>query len=163
MMNLFALFLSLGFVITPTPQITAEVTEVEDNRAVVDVVVDRGYIADIYQFDFPTTENEYEYEIHDAYKGKELEIRQAYGTFDSTFKEADENGNIQTMYEFKSYDNDVWWVLSESEIGFVPINNKPYLLVYDENGTTKENHTCPEEYDCDCYCYDDLFLGVYEL
>lgn len=75
----------------------------------------------------------------------------------------DLEGNQKMLYQFCSDDNEIWWLLSAEEIGFVPvILDQDYMLVYDNNGTTQENKgcDCPPEYDCDCYCYDDVFIGL---
>lgn len=88
--------------------------------------------------------------------GELLDVDVAYGTFNNNFQQ----GN-KYMYRFESYDNDIVWCLEEKEIGFVPQEGASYALVFCQNGTTKENHECPEEYNCDCYTYDDIFLGVY--
>ena len=79
-----------------------------------------------------------------------------------SFEMTSSDGVKEKYYQFKSYDNEVWWCLTESEMGFVPKDGQRYILAYYQNGTTKDNHTCPEEYDCECYLYDDLFLGCYE-
>lgn len=71
----------------------------------------------------------------------------------------------ETYYQFKSYDNEVWWALTESEIGFVPNFDADYALTYDNNGTTKANKPCDCEpwIDCECELYDDEFISVTEL
>lgn len=157
--NMFAILLSLGLVVTPTPKMTARVSEItETDRAVVEVCVDRGYQIDAYIFDFPVREDGYEAYIEDAHVGKNLNPKSVYGTFRHQWREGKE-----IYYQFESYDGDCIWVLTEAEMGFVPTENKPYVLVYDDNKDTKKTHKCPEEYECDCYTYDDLFLGVYDL
>ena len=84
------------------------------------------------------------------------------GQFYGSYEAVDSNGNTNTYYQFKSNDNEVWWVLTESEIGFIPSENTEYVLVYDNNGTTKANKPCDcaPELDCECEVYDDVFLGV---
>lgn len=84
--------------------------------------------------------------------GQPLDIDVAYGTI-----------TIDDYYEFRSYDRDVWWCIGKDEIDFVPQENTPYALVFYQNGTTIENHECALELDCECYCYDDIFLGIYPL
>ena len=73
-------------------------------------------------------------------------------------------GITDTYYQFKSYDNMVWWLLTADEIGFVPNEDTEYILIYDDNGTTMENKSevcdCPAEWECECELYDDIFWGV---
>ena len=65
-------------------------------------------------------------------------------------------------YQFKSYDDTVWWALTTEEIGFVPEANKEYTLVYYDNDTNAENYVCDIEKDhnCECFVYDDIFLKI---
>ena len=165
MNTLFALLLSMGLVVSPAPKFFAEVDRTEDNDIAVTLVyVDRGYREDVYVFDIPQVENDYE-PTYNEWKedGEDLDIDVAYGTFYGGFYAVNNHGEKVYLYQFKSYDNNVWWCLEESEIGFRPTDGNQYALVYYQNGTTKENHECPEEYDCDCYSYDDIFLGVYPM
>ena len=83
------------------------------------------------------------------------------GTFPFVVEATDNNGNEQTLYQFRSNDNDVWWQLTAEEIGFVPNANQEYVLTYDNNGTTKANKTCDCE-QCECEVYDDILLSVKE-
>ena len=143
----------------PVPKITAEVDRTEDGDfAVTLVYVDRGYREDYYQFDIP--QEDYNERKAD---GEDLEVDVVVGTFSTNdFEMTSPDGVKEKYYQFKSYDNDVWWCLTEKDMGFIPKEGKEYVLAFYQNGTTKENHECPEEYDCDCYCYDDIFLGVYD-
>ena len=143
----------------PVPKITAEVDRTEDgDYAVTLVYVDRGYREDYYQFDIP--QEDYNERKAD---GEDLEVDVAVGTFSTNdFEMTSSDGVKAQYYQFKSYDNEVWWCLTEEDMGFIPKEGKEYVLAYYQNGTTKDNHECPEEYDCDCYCYDDIFLGVYD-
>lgn len=67
-------------------------------------------------------------------------------------------------YQFKSYDDTVWWALTEEEMGFIPEANKTYTLTYYDNDTTIENKPCdcPPEYYCECEVYDDIFVAIRE-
>lgn len=67
------------------------------------------------------------------------------------------DGATETLYQFRSYDNEVWWLLTAEEIGCVPSEGKTYNLKYDDKGTTSCTHS-----DCECYLYDDVFLGISE-
>jgi hypothetical protein len=91
-------------------------------------------------------------------------VEKVDGEFYGTFEGTDESGYTDTYYQFKSYDNEVWWVLTANEIGCIPKSNTKYMLVYNDNGTTKEDKVCDclEEYDCECYVYDDVFIKVIE-
>ena len=143
----------------PVPEITAEVDRTEDGDfAVTLVYVDRGYREDYYQFDIPQEDfNERKLD------GEDLEVDVAVGTFSTNdFEITSSDGVKEKYYQFKSHDNEVWWCLTEKDMGFIPKEGQEYVLAFYQNGTTKENHECPEEYDCDCYCYDDIFLGVYD-
>lgn len=62
-------------------------------------------------------------------------------------------------YQFKSYDNSVWWALTTEDIGFTPEENKTYTLIYYDNGTT-DCTECAEELECECEVYDDIFLAI---
>ena len=158
MKTLLAWLVSLGLLVAPVKNITAEIDRTEDGDfAVALVYVDRGYREDFYQFDIPQEDfNERKAD------GEDLEVDTAVGTFsDDNFKATLPSGEEEYYYQFKSDDNEVWWCLTEEEMGFVPEIGKKYIVAYYQNGTTKDNHECPEEYECDCYCYDDIFLGVY--
>jgi hypothetical protein len=79
------------------------------------------------------------------------------GKFDGTYEATDQNGITDTYYQFKANDDSVWWALTESQMSFVPDENKEYTLTYDNNGTTKANKPCDC---CECEVYDDVFLGI---
>ncbi len=69
-------------------------------------------------------------------------------------------GEPETLYQFRSYDDEVWWHLTEEEIGHIPnfeFEDTTYYLTYNDMGTTECD--CPPEYDCDCYLYDDEFIS----
>ena len=165
--KLLALILSVGVWMNPMavghrplPVITSEVDRTEDGDfAVTLVYVDNGDRVDEYIFDIPQTEFR-------TWKnpGEDLEVDTAIGTFDDdTVLMIDLDGKEDWYYQFRSYDNEVWWCLTEDEIGFIPDSDKEYMIAYYQNETTKYNHECREEDECECYCYDDIFLGVYEL
>lgn len=160
MLKLMAWLVSLGLVVAPTPTVTSEVDRTEDGDfAVTLVYVDRGYREDCYQFDIPQEDfNEWKN------GGEDLDVDTAVGYFSTNnFEMTSPDGVKEKYYQFKSYDNEVWWCLTEKDMGFIPKEGKSYMIAFYQNGTTVENHECPEEYECDCYCYDDIYLGVYEL
>lgn len=90
---------------------------------------------------------------------EEIPTEATQGKFSEGFEDLDGR-----YYQFKSNDNSVWWVLTESEIGFRPSTEKEYILLYCDNGTTAENKDCGclPEWDCECEVYDDIFLGIFE-
>lgn len=133
------------------PSVTVD--RIEDNNYVVLETVFNGniYISDVKQEDFNIPKREGEHIPVEAVDGE------FYG---GSFRVMRSDGKFETWYQFKSYDNSVWWALTEEEIGHIPEENSTYTLIYYDNGTNQENHTCPEEYECDCYCYDDILVSV---
>lgn len=79
--------------------------------------------------------------------------------FSGIFKDDD-----RTYYQFRSYDNETWWALTEDDIGFVPSYDKEYTILYCANGTTKDNKPCDciPEWECECELYDDVFIAIFE-
>lgn len=161
--NLVALIMAVFTGVTPAvqttpadPSIFAEVDRTEDGDFAVTLVYvnDDVYVFDIPQSDFNTRKAD----------GEDLNIDTAVGEFSSNdFMMTSPDGVKEKFYQFKSYDNEVWWCLTEDDMGFIPETGKKYTLVFYQNETTQQTHECPPEYECDCYCYDDVFLGVYEL
>ena len=92
----------------------------------------------------------------------ESETIETVGKFYNNLDMKDINGNEDTYYQFKSNDNETWWLLTEEEIGHIPNENTEYVLTYNNNGTTKENKPCDcdPELDCECELYDDVLLSV---
>lgn len=84
------------------------------------------------------------------------------GKFDAPIDITDINGNTGTYYQFKSNDNEVWWLLNETEMGFIPNTNIEYILTYNNNGTIKANKPCDcaPQYECECEVYDDEFVSI---
>lgn len=68
----------------------------------------------------------------------------------------------EVLYQFKSYDDEVWWLLTAEEIGYVPNIGEAFNLCYDDNCTTKGNFTCDclPEWECECYLMDDTLIEV---
>lgn len=131
------------------------VDRIEDNNI---AVVEVAYGEEIKMADVPA--ELFNYEVKQSQR---IDFQTIYGKFYNTM-ETIHDGKIETMYQFRSFDNSVWWLLSEAEIGFIPNNSKTYVLMYCDNGTTAENKTCgcPAEYECECEVYDDIFLGIFE-
>lgn len=84
------------------------------------------------------------------------------GEFHSTLDARNYWGEEVVLYHFKSYDDSVWWLLTEEQIGEIPTEGKTYTLTYDDKGTTAENKTCdcPPEWECECEFYDDDFISI---
>lgn len=137
---MLALLIGLNISVTPT----ATVDRIEGDYAVVEV---GNKMVDIEVEDFN----------HPIAEGNNIAVSITVGTFGSGFQDIDN----KTYYQFKSYDDTVWWVLTTKEIGFVPSENKTYTLVYYDNNTT-ECLECAEEFECECEVYDDIFLAIYE-
>ena len=129
-----------------TNQVTVDKIE-ENNIAAVEVVHNNETkMIDIPQEDFNTPKSE----------GERISFSTASGTFgNGLYNEFD--GKV--YYQFKSFDNKVWWCLTAEEIGFIPTSNKSYNLMYYDNGTT-DCLECDTKYDCECEVYDDIFLSV---
>lgn len=70
----------------------------------------------------------------------------------------DTEGNENSYYQFRSYDDEVWWLLTEQEIGHIPNGTDEYRLTFSNSGTFSCD--CKAEYDCECYLYDDVFLCI---
>lgn len=117
---------------------TATVDRIENDYAVLEV---GNQMVDVPTEDFN----------HSIAEGNKVPVSKAVGKFEWF------DGN--DWYQFKSYDNTVWWALSTEDIGFTPEANKTYILSYYDNGTT-DCTECPEKFDCECEVYDDIFLAV---
>lgn len=128
--------MSLNFATTPI----ATVDRIEGNYAVVEVGNEMVNI-EVEDFNYPIAE------------GKQFPISTAIGSFEWL--------DGRNWYQFKSYDNTVWWALTTDSIGFVPEANKTYILTYYNNGTT-DCTECAEEFECECEVYDDIFIAVKE-
>lgn len=83
------------------------------------------------------------------------------GYFEDGMIFVNDNGETEYHYHFKSFDDSVWWFVSEAELGFIPKENTAYYFIYNDNGTT--HCDCPPEYYCDCYMYDDFFISCEEV
>lgn len=90
-----------------------------------------------------------------------ISVKTVEGRFYHDMELTDYDGVTDTYYQFRADDNSVWWVLTANEIGEVPDTTTKYSLRYNNNFTTECD--CPEEWDCECYCYDDEFIGIRKL
>jgi hypothetical protein len=134
-----------------------EVDRIEDNNiAIIATHYKNDYkMIDVSQEEFNTPIKE----------GQKINHEIVYGKFHGDGMEMqDIQGNSEICYQFKSYDNSVWWLLTVEEIGEIPDTTTEYALIYSNNGTTKENKTCNclPEFECECELYDDIFLGIFK-
>ena len=152
MTNLIALIVGLTLAITPTTESKTVVTKIHEDDQITVLVNHEGEIKEriLHGYDFKVP----------VVLSKNIPTETAVGKFVSRFSSV----SGKTYYQFKSYDDTVWWSLTEDEIGFAPTEDKEYTLLYCNNGTTKENKSCEciPEWDCECEVYDDVFIEVYE-
>ena len=143
---LFLLSLITSLIFT-TP--TATVDYIESNIAHIEI----SHNEELYYVDIPI-----EYFNHNLFEGNQFEVSSTLGQFVSEFKDID--GDI--YYQFRSYDDKVWWVNTAEEIGYSPEMFKPYEIMYYTNQTT-DCFDCEPRYECECEVYDDIFLFVKEV
>lgn len=149
-MKLSAIILSITLGLSPMTNYKTLVTKIhEDDRITVLVNYDGRVKENIlhgYDFNFPIQLSE------------TIPTEAIRGKFSAGFEDLDG----KTYYQFKSNDDSVWWVLTEPEIGFKPLKEKEYILLYCNNETTAENKNCNCLPGCECEVYDDVFLGIFE-
>lgn len=143
--------------------ILAAPTEVNtEPRAVVDRIEDGGYAVvefsrgnEVYKMlDIPVEDINGK-----VSEGTEIPVKVAEGYFHCDLDVKDEQGNDIKWYQFRSYDDEVWWCLTEEEIGHIPTDvHDTYTLYYSDNGTTSCD--CPAELECEEFLYDDIFFVV---
>ena len=138
-------FLSLIIAIVNMIAPMATVNKIDNNMVNVEVC-DNNIVTSI---DIPLEDFN-----HNLFEGNQFEVSSTIGDFEWY------DGN--DWYQFKSYDNKVWWYLSVNDIGFVPEKNKTYKLIYYNNQTT-DCFDCHPKYECECEVYDDIFLTIYPL
>lgn len=133
---MLVLLMGLNFAVTPM----ATVDRIENDYAVVEVGNKTVNIV-VEDFNNPIAE------------GDKIKISTTIGSFEWL--------DGSDWYQFKSYDDTIWWELTTDDIGFTPKANKTYTLLYYDNGTT-DCTECAEGFECECEVYDDLFLAVKE-
>ena len=146
MKNLFLLSLISSLLFTSP---TATVDYIESDIAHIEI----NHNNELYYVDIPLEDFN-----HNLFEGSQFKVSSTIGQFTNCFEDID--GEI--YYQFKSYDNTVWWANTKSEIGYIPELNKPYEMVYYNNQTT-DCFDCEPRYDCECEVYDDIFLFVKEV
>lgn len=143
--------------LTPAPvaeQQNYVVDSVEDN--VVAIEIDYGIMRYEWGGSFNTLPKE----------GEALNVTHAIGTLANEV----ELLNGDTAYQFKSYDNEVWWLIDSLDVKRPDVELRvggEYILTYFDNGTTKDHYKCigkpcKEKDDCECWVYDDILLDIYE-
>lgn len=140
-MKILSLIMAIMMGTTPI----ATVKKIENNSAHI-IVSEYNEISTI---DIPL--NDFN---HNLFVNSQFEVSSTIGTFEWY------DGN--DWYQFKSYDDKVWWLLSIKDIGFMPEENKTYKLIYYNNQTT-DCFDCEPKYDCECEVYDDIFLAIHPL
>lgn len=177
MEKLISILLSVLFTVSPNmraPQTeklselpTAIVKDIKENSISADVIYQGKYVStiDILKENLNGEKQLYE----------RMEATAIDGKFYTCFAD-----NEEILYEFRSNDDTVSWILTTEEIaGVNPDNSKcsfeelervenipdyesEYTLIYYDNGTnaTNKNCDCPEDWDCECEVYDDIFLAI---
>ena len=94
---------------------------------------------------------------------QETSIISTEGRFHGELDLFDSKENTNTYYQFRSDDNEVWWLLTESEIGHIPNTTDKYIITYDNGGTPEQDLSicgCLPEWECECHKYDDDFISI---
>lgn len=141
----------LSLMMAATPNYKTVVTKIHEDDQITIIVSCNGKVKERtihgYDFNIPVKLSE------------EIPTQKTQGKFGCDFEDL----NGETYYQFKSNDNSEWWALTETEIGFKPSTEQEYVLLYCNNGTTKQNKACDclPEWECECEVYDDVFLGIF--
>lgn len=157
-----------NFIVTVLAVLAMAVTEptIENTQAIVDRI--EGDYA-VVEFSTGEESKMLDFLVEDingtVIEGTKLGVKSAKGKFHGSFLASNKDGVKDRYYQFKSDDDSVWWCLSAKELGFTPDTNSKYEIYFSENSTTKFNPPCdcPEEYDCECYLYDDLFFHIEQI
>ena len=152
MSSILTLIMALMIAVTSATESKAIVTKIHEDDQITVLTTYDGKVKERvlhgYDFNLPIE------------LAENIPTETAVGRFTSEFVELDG----KTYYQFKSYDDEIWWVLTKDDIGFTPELNKGYVLVFCDNGTTKENKSCDciPEWECECEVYDDVFVEIFE-
>ena len=92
-------------------------------------------------------------------EGDCIPYRELRGTFRSAIEPVDNTRGV--WYQFVSEDETSFWLLTEEEIGGIPSFGCEYVLLFFDNGTVEGNRDCGCKEECECWCYDDIFLDIY--
>lgn len=153
-MSKFVLII-IGLVLSNATETPLYVDRVEDGVAVIEV----NHREELKYPEIPA--EDFNYPISE---GNQIFADKISGKFHGDLELTNWKGIEEICYQFKSYDDSVWWLLTAEELGFVPKENTTYTLVYYDNGTEEGNKPCDclPEYECECHLYDDIFLGIFE-
>ena len=152
MKKIIALIMTLSFTSTPVTESKTIVTKIHEDDQITVLTNYKGKVKERtlhgYDFDIPVVLSE------------NIPTETAIGKFTNEFIDIDG----KQYFQFKSYDDAVWWILTKDDIGFVPMLEKEYALLYCNNGTTKENKSCDcvPDLECECEVYDDVLIEIYE-
>lgn len=94
-------------------------------------------------------------------EGDCIPYRELRGTFRSAIEPIDNTRGV--WYQFVSEDETAFWILTEEEIGGIPSFGCEYVLLFFDNGTVEGNRDCGCKEECECWCYDDIFLDIYPV
>ena len=152
MTKLISLIVALAFAVLPQTESKTTVSNINEDDQVAVLVKYKGEVKKrvLHRYDFNVP----------VILAEDIPTEVAVGKFTTDF--LDSNG--KQYYQFKSNDDAVWWALTEKEIGFKPVMEKEYALLYCNNGTTKQNKPCDciPDWECECELYDDVFIEIYE-
>lgn len=152
MKTLVAVMLSMSLIASPTIKGKTLVTKIHEDDQITVLVKCNDKVKErkIHGYDFESP----------IRLAEEIPTEVIKGKFTNNHTSLDGN----EYYQFKSDDDSIWWMLTETEIGYVPSLEKEYVLLYCNNGTTKDNKNCDclSELKCECEVYDDVFLGIFE-
>ena len=154
MKSIIAFLTTLSLIATPNANQTKVIVDrVEDGVVSIEV----SYRDERHMYD--VLESELNESVNDCDR---LDFTEVKGKFYNSLEAKNYKNELRTLYQFRSNDNEVWWLLTEEEIGEVPSENNEYTLIYFDNGTTENNKSCDclPEWDCECELYDDIFLGL---
>ena len=136
---------------------SAKVSKIGDGDFVTIEISDKGnrFWKNTHVFDI----NDEDGVIH---IGEEIPISKIRGKFYTSLDVLNEYGDKERLYQFRSEDNSVFWLLSRTEICHIPNNSDEYVLYFSDNGTNADDKICDclPEWECECEVYDDIFLGI---
>ena len=128
-------------IIEPRPQGSYTLTGVYSDGLVFD---ETGNVWDYYADDIPEISHGTETPVVINFHGfgtPELEddviLGLSYGLLEEAYcsDTFTEQGNEQVFYQFKTLDDEYFWVLTAEELGFTPVVGDQVLMCYTENGT----------------------------
>ena len=143
--------LGVAFSCSPTPP-SVTVDRIEGPHAILEVARQdsvKTLRVDLDDLNAPVVE------------GDCIPYRELRGTFRSAIEPVDNTRGV--WYQFVSEDETAFWILTEEEIGGIPSFGCEYVLLFFDNGTVEGNRDCGCKEECECWCYDDIFLDIYPV